>query len=100
MTQRTTHRYSQSGVDSVTWTTEVVDGGKLWLIAFRIEFGRRSHKVSVTARPKGSRTQYRMPHDKGHIVKLLPEDMWPQFAQDFFTQGEESTQIQEGLFES
>ena len=83
-------------------TTEVKEGERTWLVAFRIEFGRRSHKVSVTAKPKGSRTQYRMPHDKGHIVKLLPFDMWPEFAQSFFTQGEEQTrqQAQGRLFES
>ena len=81
------------------WTTEIQKENELWKLTFDIEFGKRSHKVFVTARKQGSRRVLRMPQDRDYIVRLLDYDMWPAFAQSFFTTGEGPTQ-QEGLFES
>jgi hypothetical protein len=75
----------------MTFTYETSDGNDAWLVAFRIEFGRRSHKVTVTARRKNGRRVLRMPEDRLHITKLLDFDMWPQFAQDAFSMGEGTT---------
>ena len=87
------------GLIRVKWTTEIQKGSELWRLTFDIEFGKRSHKVFVTARKQGSRRVLRMPQDRDYIVRLLDYDMWPEFAQSFFTKGEGSSQ-QEGLFES
>ena len=84
---------------AVTFSTRIQHGNEEWKLSFRIEFGKRSHKVFVTAGKQGSRASLRMPRDRDRIVQLLPYDMWPEFAQSFFAQGEEQTQS-ERLFES
>lgn len=79
----------------MTFSTEIADGKDLWVLSFKLIFGKRSHKCLVEAVNKRNKHRLRMPEDREKLVALLPWDMWPPFATEKYPS---SNITHEGLF--